>query len=107
MTAASSTEPQDRRARDARIRELDHQGWSLERIAEEVGITKQRVHQILGRPNPMAQLGELEVKLQAELDELLRHSEANRRRIRTLRRTLDRMAEEREAARIDQLLGLS
>lgn len=97
----------DRRARDARIRELAAAGWSLERIAQEVHLTKQRVHQILERPNANSRLDQYEAELRAELETLLRDHEAHRRRIRAVRRTLDRIAEEREATRIDALLGLS
>lgn len=108
MTAASTPSPSpDRRERDARIRSLDKQGWSLARIAGEVGLTPQRVHQILSVKDAAALLDDHEGKLQAELEELLRHVELNRRRIRAVRRSLDRIAEEREEERIDRLLGLS
>lgn len=94
----------DRRIRDRRIRKLRAEGWSTRRIGAEVGLSGARVIQILAAPADL--VADREAALAAELDELLRHAEANRRRIRTIRRTLDRIAEEREAADIDQLLGL-
>lgn len=102
------TDPNDRRSRDQRVRELAAlPGWSLERIGEATGISKQRVHQILNQPDPEVELILQEARLQAELDDRLRHAEAHRQRIRTIRRTLARIAEEREARAIDRLLGLS
>ena len=96
----------DRRARDRRIRELRDEGWSLSAIAAEVGLSDERGRQGRAAP-PSAQLvAAREAARDAELDELLRHAEAHRRRIRTVRRTLDRIAEEREAQAIDRLLGL-
>lgn len=104
----SSTDPVVRRIRDARIRELDAQGWSNARIGAEVGLSGPRVSQILSATrDPDELLAEHEAKLQAELEELVRHEEANRRRIRAVRRALERIDEEREAARIDALLGLA
>lgn len=108
MTDTSSTRPLDRRTRDARIRELDAQGWSNARIGAEVGLTREGVRKILlGSTTPESKLAEHETKLQAELEELVRHEEANRRRIRAVRRALERIDEEREAAAIDRLLGLA
>lgn len=99
--------PVDRRSRDARIRELHELGWSNATIGAELGISGPRVSQILASPDPDAQLIVQEARLRAELDDHLRHAELNRHRIRVLRRTLDRIAEEREARAIDRLLGLS
>lgn len=101
------TEPEDRRTRDQRIRELAGLGWSLLRIGEAVGLSDERVRQILKTPDPDVELILREAKLQAELDDRLRHAEAHRQRIRVIRRTLARIAEEREARAIDRLLGLS
>lgn len=107
MTSSTSAEPIDRRTRDARIRELAGLGWSNARIGGDLGISDERVRQILKTPDPVAQLAEQETRLQAEIDDLVRHREANRRRIRVVQRTLERIAEEREAKAIDRLLGLS
>ena len=96
----------DRRARDRRIRELLAEGWSLSAIAAEVGISDERVRQIRDTSSPEELVADRRAVLAAELDELLRHAEVNRRRIRTVRRTLDRIDEEREAQAIDRLLGL-
>lgn len=96
----------DRRARDRRIRELRDEGWSLSAIAAEVGLSDERVRQVLAASTPEELVADREAALAAELDELLRHAEAHRRRIRTVRRTLDRIDEEREAREIDRLLGL-
>lgn len=108
MTMPSS-EAIDSRARDVRIHELYRSGWAHELIAEEFGISRQRVGQILARvaADPEVQIAEHEAKLQGELEELVRHEEANRRRIRAVRRALERIDEEREARQIDRLLGLA
>lgn len=105
---SESPDRQDRRARDARIRALDAQGVSRTRIAEQLGISRPRVTQILSSPTSDvdAELIERERLLQDELAELVRHQETNRIRIRALQRTLQRIAEEREARAIDELLGL-
>lgn len=107
MTAERSPDLLDRRTRDARIRELDREGWSLERIADAVGLTKQRVHQILATPDPQMALLERELLLNAEEADLMLRRQVIARRLRAVRRELDRIAEERQAHRIDRLLGLS
>lgn len=107
MTAETSPPALDRRSRDARIRELDRQGWSLERIADVVGLTKQRVHQVLATKDPQLALLERELQIDAELADVMAREEALRRRRRALQRAIDRINEERQAAEIDRILGLS
>ena len=107
MTAEASPRPLDRRARDRRIRELDREGWSLQAIGTAVGLSDERVRQILQAPDPQLQLLEKELALNAELQDLLTRGEAIRRRLRAVRRELDHIAEERGAAAIDRILGLS
>lgn len=97
----------DRRSRDARIRELDRLGWSSIRIAAEVDVTDARVRQILAEPGPDILLAKRRAEIEAELEELNRHREMNLRRIRAVRRELDRLDEEAEALSIDRLLGLA
>lgn len=101
------TDQLDRRARDARIRELHEMGWSNAQIGEAVNLSGPRVSQILSSIDPDLALMLEEAKLQAELDDCQRHYERHRRRIRVIQRTLERIAEERQAKAIDRLLGLS
>lgn len=82
-------------------------GWSNAQIGAEVGVSGPRISQILSAgADPDVLLAEREAALEAELVELNRHREANQRRLRVVRRALDRIAEEREARAIDRLLGL-
>lgn len=97
----------DRRARDRRIRELRAEDWSLSAIAAEVGLSDERVRQVLAASTPEELVADRRAALAAELDELVRHREDNRRRIRVVQRALDRIDEEREAQAIDRLLGLA
>ena len=110
QSPSQSPSESDRRARDRRIRELRADGWSLSEIALEVGLSRERVRQVLAEAVPVDRssvgLADRVAALAAELDELLRRREANRRRIRVIQRALDRIAEEQEAASIDRLLGL-
>lgn len=86
----------------ARARERTEQ-----QLADEYGLTQQRIHQIVTAADPAEQMAQLEARLQAELAVLLTHHERNRRRIAVLRRTLDRIGEEQQVADIDKLLGLA
>lgn len=106
MTAERLPEQLDRRTRDRRIRELDHEGWSHQRIGEAVGLSDERVRQILATKDPQLALLERELELNAEQADLLIRMEGMRRRLRAVRRELDHIAEERQVARIDKLLGL-
>lgn len=100
-------------ARNPELRERDREirarakTRSEAQLAQEFGLTQQRIHQILTRPDPAEQLAQLEALLQAELAALLAHHERNRRRISVIRRTLDRLGEEQQVADIDRLLGLA
>jgi len=101
----------DRRRRNRRIRELRRAGLSLAAISLEVGVSKPRVVQILAMPDlhhPLIDdpLTAAEAAVRDELDRVLAVTAADRRRIAFLRRQLTRLEEEREAARIDEILGL-
>lgn len=101
----------DRRARDRRIRQLADQGWSNGRTAAEFGITDERVRQILAStPTPEetyeATIRAVEIEL-AYLAQITTAMERHAARARALRRQLTRIEEEREARRIDKLLGLA
>jgi len=104
---ASLDEFLDRRTRDARIRELDREGWSLVQIGEAVGLSDERVRQILASKDPQLALLERELELHAEQADLIIRAEGIRRRLRAVRRELDIIAEERGAEHINRLLGLS
>jgi transcriptional regulator with XRE-family HTH domain len=97
----------DRRTRDATIRRLAAEGWSTREIARHVGLTQQRIVQILAeRPDRETLIAEAERRLVAELRTLLEVREAATARIAAIRSQLRRLEEEREALRIDRLLGL-
>lgn len=97
----------DRRARNARIRQLSAMGWTLKQIGIEVDASDEWVRLVLKAPDPVVELALRVSTLQAELDDRQRDAETNRHRIRVIQRTLDRIDEEREALAIDRLLGLS
>lgn len=106
MSSSRGHSRPDNRARDAEIRSrAKHRSES--ELADEYGLTQQRIHQIVARPDPAEQVAQYEAMLQAELAILVAHHERNRRRIAVVRNTLDRIAEEREAAAIDKILGLA
>jgi len=108
MTASRSVpQAMDRRERDARIRELDREGWSLAAIGEAVGLSDERIRQILATKDPQLALLERELTLVAEQADLVVRAEGIRQRLRAVRRELDIIAEERGAERINRLLGLS
>lgn len=98
----------DKRERDAQIR-ARAKTRTPSQLAEEFGLSRPRIHQILAGREATTddQVAELEERLQTELAELVLHHERNRRRIAVIRRSLDRIAEEREAQEIDRLLGLA
>jgi transcriptional regulator with XRE-family HTH domain len=97
----------DRQTRDATIRRLAAEGWSTREIARHVGLTQQRIVQILAqRPDRETLIAETEGRLVAELRTLLEVREAATARIAAIRSQLRRLEEEREALRIDRLLGL-
>lgn len=105
MTSRSARN-RDNRERDAEIR-ARARTRSESQLAEEYGLSQPRIHQILAKPDPAEQVAQYEANLQAELALLVTHHERYRRRIAVVRRSLDRIAEEREAAQIDRLLGLA
>ena len=51
---SGATRRRNAAARDARIRCLQRRGWTIARIAREVGISRQSVYAALARPNPDA-----------------------------------------------------
>ena len=51
---SGATRRRNAAARDARIRCLHGRGWTIARIAREVGISRQSVYTALARPNPDA-----------------------------------------------------
>jgi len=97
--------------RNRRIFEMRLDGASYGMVAAEFGLTKQRAHQIV-----LAELERLrrgtdaldaaEAAGRAELAELLEERRILYGRIRAVRARLVVLAEEREALRIDRLLGL-
>jgi orotate phosphoribosyltransferase-like protein len=105
-----------RRARDRRIRQLAEDGWSLKRIAGEVGVTDERVRQILASAPSQEEtiattIRELRIELayvttSAELTATVAHVTLSAR-AKALSRQLVRLEEELEAHRIDRLLGLA
>jgi predicted transcriptional regulator len=101
----------DQRLRDRRIRQLADEGWKPKQIALEVGITRQRVQQILASEPSREELIEttirgVEIEL-AYLAQITTTLERHAARARALRHQLTRLEEEREASRIDRLLGLA
>jgi hypothetical protein len=97
---------ENNRERDRQIRALA-KSRSRAELADEFGLTPARISQIIGTADPLEELAQREVLLQAELAVLVHDHERNRRRLAVVRRTLDRIHEEREAAAIDKLLGLA
>lgn len=92
--------------RNRRIRELREAGWSLAAIGREVGISKPRVVQILALPVTQDAITATEAAVRDELARVLTLVADERRRARILERQLRRLEEEREAAVIDEILGL-
>jgi orotate phosphoribosyltransferase-like protein len=95
-----------RSSRNRRIRELKDQGWSYEAIGNEVGLTKQRIEQILSSPTLKDLIAAKKHALRAERSVLHHASGICRSRLRAIDRQLARLEEEEEARAIDRLLGL-
>jgi len=106
MTLARSARNLGKRERDAAIR-ARLKTRSRAEVAEEFGLSQPRISQIAAQAADLDEVAALEERLQAELDELVTNHERNRRRIAVVRHSLDRIAEERQAAEIDRLLGLA
>jgi hypothetical protein len=102
--------------RTARILELRRVGWNEARIGLELGVSRQRVHELLERHGQTVRAGELaslQTTLSARVERygLVSHRLArrlaivNQRRLRAVEE-LEVVVEEMEALEIDRLLGV-
>jgi orotate phosphoribosyltransferase-like protein len=97
----------EREVRDRHIRDLSEQGGTQQAIGDEVGLSAQRVGQILARhPITDEAMDAYEQKLRAELELLLVNRQDHARRIRVIEHALLRLEQEREEIQLDRILGL-